>query len=130
MQDDEKKQEENADAQFAVTARLTINKEYNLPLAKLSVSGAIHETDTVDDRPRIAQRSILFVIDTSASMSWHSRMKMVVEALRPFVEEICEDQNTAIKVVLFSRHTQSFDIPRHRIAAGKLIEQKLRPQGG
>jgi len=57
-------------------------------------------------------------------------MEMVLQALKPFVEEICEDRHTAIKVVVFNRNAERFDLPRNRAEAGRLLEQRLRPQGG
>ena len=55
---------------------------------------------------------------------------MVSEVLKPFVEEICEDEHTVIKVVLFDHYTEQIDIPCNRQAAGRLIEQRVRAQGG
>ena len=55
---------------------------------------------------------------------------MVREVLKPFVEEICEDENTMIKVVLFDHHIEQIDIPTNRQAAGNLIQQRVRAQGG
>ena len=46
MQDDEKKHGEGADTQFDVKARVTINKGYTLPLAKLCVSGTMLKVTT------------------------------------------------------------------------------------
>ena len=55
---------------------------------------------------------------------------MVREVLKPFVEEICEDENTMIKVVLFDSYTEQIEIPNNRQRAGNLIEQRVRAQGG
>ena len=55
---------------------------------------------------------------------------MVREVLKPFVEEICEDKNTMIRVVLFDNYIQHIDIPNNREAAGKIIQEKVYAQGG
>lgn len=55
---------------------------------------------------------------------------MVREVLKPFVEEICEDENTKIKVVLFSRKIEHIEIPSNRQSAGNLIEQRVYASGG
>jgi len=132
MQDDEKKQgdeEMNVD----VRARLTINRGYKLPLSKLSVTGRIQEENEEDSSSRIVQRSVIFVVDRSGSMGWTSAGRpigLVKEAMKPFIQELCEDKNTMIKVVLFDHETEIMEIPRDRESAGRLIEQKVRDRGG
>ena len=69
-----------------------------------------------------------FVVDQN--MQSGSRINMVREVMKPFVEEICEDENTVIKVVLFDSYTEHFDIPCNRQAAGRLIEQRVVAKGG
>ena len=65
---DENKREEDAERQFDVTAQVTINKGYRLPLTKLSLSGTVRRNQDEDASTQIVQRSILFVIDRSGSM--------------------------------------------------------------
>lgn len=66
MQVEETKRDDE-EPNFNVSASLTINNGYKLPLAKLSVSGSIEQTDE-DNMKAVVQRSVIFVIDRSSSM--------------------------------------------------------------
>ena len=55
---------------------------------------------------------------------------MVRSVMRPFVCGLCEDENTVIKVVLFDNRIDCFDIPRDRAAADRLIDSRVKAQGG
>ena len=57
-------------------------------------------------------------------------MRMVRQALRPFVEEICDDQNTIIKLVLFHHDVETVPIPRDGFRAGNTIDKKVVASGG
>ena len=124
---DEKKQE-SAPPEFNCEANVTISRGFKLPLCKLTVSGTI-DSSTTDTTTKIIQRAIVFVIDRSGSMSG-SRINNVKQALQPFIEEICSDQNTIIKIVLFDNNTETLDIPRNANSAKSLIEKRVNAQGG
>ena len=55
---------------------------------------------------------------------------MVKNALKPFIEEICIDNNTIIKLVLFNSSVETVNIPRDKINAVTTIEKRVYASGG
>ena len=123
MQEDEKRKCDDDNMNLNATASVRVSRGYNLPLAKLTVSGTINDSINDSNANKIVQRAVIFVVDRSYSMSGE-RIKMVKNALKPFIEEICCDDNTIIKLVLFDSKVQTVDIPKDRISAGSTIEKK------
>eukprot|EP01084_Bolivina_argentea_P251174 421160_1 len=127
MQDDEKKEETTLN--LNVNASITITRGYKLPLAKLKIDGTINDDQKVDNANTIVQRAIVFVIDRSYSM-YGDRITMIKNALKPFIQEICCDKNTIIKLVLFSKTVETVNIPRDATAALSTIDKYVYASGG
>ena len=58
------------------------------------------------------------------------RITMVRNALIPFIEQICNDPNTIIKLVLFNRNVETVDIPKDKAKIRSVIESKVYAAGG
>ena len=67
---------------------------------------------------------------TAIDIQSGGRINMVKSALRPFVEETVEDENTIIKLVLFNSSVECVDIPRNRTSAGSTVEKRVSASGG
>lgn len=130
MQDDKKvSKEEQSKINLNATANVRVSRgAYELPLAKLTVSGTINESED-SNANKVVQRAIIFVIDRSGSMGGE-RIQMVKQALRPFVEEIVTDENTIIKLVLFDHQIEVVDLPKDRDGAGSVIDKRVYASGG
>ena len=57
-------------------------------------------------------------------------MTMVRDALKPFIQEICDDPNTIIKLVLFDHDVETVIIPKDPKEAGSVIEARVYASGG
>eukprot|EP01084_Bolivina_argentea_P202739 346336_1 len=130
IQEDTKKQSEPS-TDLNVSATITVTKGYKLPLAKLTLCGSINPfTDEHESKTnQIVQRAIIFVIDRSYSMHGE-RITMVQNALKPFIEEICDDEHTIIKLVLFNKTVEHINTPRDPVAAATTIDSHVYASGG
>eukprot|EP01084_Bolivina_argentea_P054253 99516_1 len=98
------------------TARIkniTDDEKTPIDAVQLEVSGTINASNK---NVEPSKRCIIFVIDKSGSMGG-SRINTVREAVIPFIEEFCENENIMIKLILFESNAVSHDIPNDRTAA-------------
>ena len=130
MANERKEEKYEAADVLNIEAKVTITRAYKLPLAKLTVSGTINQSDEMSNNAnKIAQRAIVFVIDRSYSMHGE-RMTMVKNALKSFIPEMCNDENTIIKLILFNSSSNTVEIPRSRQTAIDTIEKRVYASGG
>eukprot|EP01083_Nonionella_stella_P013772 38730_1 len=114
---------------FNVRANVTVTRAYQLPMAKLTVSGTLDESVMDSKENTVIRRAIIFVIDRSYSMVGE-RIAMVKNALTPFIQDMCNDENTIIKLVLFNNTVQTIQVPSLKSAIHGTIEKQVYASSG
>ena len=114
-------------------ADLVIPRGFDVSHAKLTLCGNInhlrvHGTNSAMNNAPV-NRALIFVIDCSGSMNG-SRIGNVRDAVIPFVTQMCESDNTMIKLVKFTHEAKIFDIAKNCDQAQTLLEKELTASGG
>ena len=116
----------------SLRADLLVPRGFDVSHAKLTICGNVAQLSQETNQTAESQatkRALIFVIDCSGSMGG-GRMTNVRDAIIPFVTEICENENTMIKLVKFCHEARIIDIPNKSDDARTLLERELQASGG